>query len=148
MTRPVADDRLGGQRTEGDDLRHMVLPVFVGQIGDDLAPAAVAQIGIDIRHGHALRIEKAFKQEIKPQRVQLRDVQQVRYDAAGGAAAARSDGDTMGLRIVDEVHDDQKIIGKAHMIDDGQLIVEALPHLVRHGLITLRQRRLTELPQI
>ena len=41
---------------KGDDLGHMVRPVFLHHIVDDLLPPLDAKIDVEIRHGHPLRI--------------------------------------------------------------------------------------------
>ena len=144
----VPDHRPGRQGTEGNNLGHLVFPVFPGQVIDDFPPSPVTDIRINIRHGHTLGVQEPFKEEVKPERIDFRNVEQVRHDGAGSAATARSDRDTVGFRIMDEIHDDEEIIGKSHVLNDAQFIVQPLLFLPRGVGIPLRQGGLAEFPEI
>ncbi len=58
----VLYSRLGRHRPKGDDLRHIVAPILLRDVINDLTAPVHAEIDIDIRHGHALRIQETFKQ--------------------------------------------------------------------------------------
>ena len=49
-------------------------------------------------------------------------MQAVGHNAARGAAAPGADGDAVSLGVADEVRNDQKVIHKAHAVDDIELI--------------------------
>ena len=100
----------------------MVIAVETADIVDDLAAAVDAEVHVDIRHGHALRVQKALKKEAVFYRVDIGDMQAVGHDAARGAAAPGADGDAVSLGVADEVRNDQKVIHKAHAVDDIELI--------------------------
>ncbi len=114
---------------ERDDLRHPVGPVLLRDIADHPLAAAHREVDVDVRHRHALGIQEALEQQVVGQRVDVRDLQAVRHDAAGGAAAARADGDPVRLGVVDEVPDDQEIGVEAHRVDDAELQLHALDGL-------------------
>jgi hypothetical protein len=58
----IANHGLGRQRSVGDDLRHPLTAVLVGDVLDDPVAAFHAKIDIEIRHGHAFRIEEPLEQ--------------------------------------------------------------------------------------
>ena len=144
----VPDRRLGLERSEGHDLRDLhrvVLPVegrvlasgdppprshvtvvLVRDVADHLLAAAHAEVDVDVRHRDALGIQEALEDDVVLDRVDVRDVHAVRDEAAGRAAAPRPDRDAVALRVVDEVRDDQEIAGEAHLLDDAELVLEAL----------------------
>ena len=125
----VAYGRLRLQRSEGDDLRYLVLSVLADDVVDDLLPSLDAEVDIYIRHAHALRIEESLKDEAVFDRVYLRDGEAVRHYAARSRAPARSDGDAVPLRVIYEVPYDEEVLHIAHVLDDLQLGLEPLPVL-------------------
>ena len=52
---------LGLHGTKGNDLGHIIAPIFFSDIINDLAPPLVAKININIRHAFAPRIHKTLK---------------------------------------------------------------------------------------
>ena len=111
---------------EGDDLRHALGAVLLGHVADHALPAAHGEVDVDIRHRHALGVQEALEQQVVGQRVDVGDLQRVGDDRAGGAAAARADGDAVALGPVDEVPDDQEVGVEAHLVDDAELHLHAL----------------------
>ena len=61
--RHILQHGLGGHAVEGDDLRHLVIAVALGDVVDHLATPSDAEIGVDIRHRFALWVEEALKQQ-------------------------------------------------------------------------------------
>ena len=147
-TADITDDGTRRKRTEGDDLRHLLGAVLLCEIGDDLPASAIAEVGIDIRHGDSLRIQEAFKEKVETQWIDFRDVQEVGDDASCRAPTPRPDRDAMCLRVADEVHDDQEVIRESHLIDDTEFIIQTLLLFSRGLRIALRDRRLAELSQV
>ena len=123
-TAHIADRRAGGHGAEGDDLGDVVLAVEAVDVVDDLAAAVDTEVDVDIRHGDALRIQETLKEQRILDRVDIGDVETVGDHAAGGAAAAGTDGDAVALGIADEVRDNEKIIHKPHLLDDAELIIQ------------------------
>ena len=132
----VTDDTAGSHRTERNDLNDPVPPVLPNDIVDDLLSALEAEIHIDIRHGHALRIQEAFKDQIVFERVEVRDAERVGYNGAGRTAAARSDRDSMVPGKFDVIPYNKEVIDEAHPADRVQFVRKALLHLLRHGVIS------------
>ena len=59
----VLDRGARAQRAEGDDLRHLLAPVFLGDVLDHFAAPAGVEVDVDIRHADALRIQEALEQQ-------------------------------------------------------------------------------------
>ena len=127
----IPDDALGRHGAEGDDLRHMVGAVLAVDVVDDLAPAAVAEVHIDIGHGDALRVQEALEVQVVLHGVYVGDVHAVGHHAARAAAAPRADGDVVVLGVLGEVGHDEEVIHKAHLADHVHLVFQTLAVLLR-----------------
>ena len=123
----VPDDAPGRHGTEGDDLGHMVVAVLAADIVHHLAPAGIAEVHVDIRHTHPLRVQKSLEVQVIFGRIDIRNIQAVAHKAAGSAAASRAHGNTGFLGIADKVGDDEEIVRKAHLLDHVLLVPELLP---------------------
>ena len=132
----VFDCGLRGHGAEGDDLGHVVAPIFLCDVLNDLAPPVHAKINIDIRHGHALRVQKALEQQLMLQRVDIGDSQCIRDQRSRGRSAARSNRNVVLAGIADEIPDDQKISRKLHLLDDGEFALQALL-VIGNGVLQL-----------
>ena len=73
----IADYSSSRQRTERYDLYDPVLSVLAHHVVDDFLPPFEAEVNINIRHGHTLRVQEALKEQIIPDWIQLRDSQRV-----------------------------------------------------------------------
>src|SRR5688572_29714602 len=119
----------------------MVLAVLAPDVGDDLIAPAVLEVDVDVWHGHAVGVEEALERELVQDRVDRRDAERVRDDAARGAAAAgRLDALAPGER--DEVRDDEEVGRVAHLDDDAELVVEPFLEGRRDGPVTPFETRL------
>ena len=141
--RNVANDRLCRHRSERNDLRNVAVPVLASDVIDDFLPAFVTEINVEIRHRDTLRIQKALKQQIILQRIDVGDIEEVRRKRRRAASASRSDHDVVRFGVMDEVPDDQVIIDKSHPLDHGKLVFEpvagylaAVWHLTLHAFVT------------
>ena len=143
----VPDGGPGGHGAEGDDLGHMVIAILAADIVHHLAPAGVAEVHVDIRHGHPLRVQEPLEIEAVLHGVDVRDTQAVGHHAAGGGAAARPHRDPRALGIVDEVLDDEEIVREAHFPDHGQLVFQ-LPVVGGVLAVARPEATLAQLPQI
>ena len=86
----VFDRGARAQRTERDDLRHLLAAVLLGDVLDHFAAAVRAEIDIDIGHADALGIEEALEQQAVLQRIDIGDLHRIADQAAGGRSAARA----------------------------------------------------------
>ena len=122
----VTDGGASSQRTEGNDLRHVIAAVLVGHVGYDLVPSVVAKIHVDIRHGHPLGIEEALKEKIKGDGIHLSDADTVGDQGACARSTTGAHGDTLGLGEVDVVLHDEEVVVVAHAANDPQLVGDAV----------------------
>ena len=137
----VADRRPGEHRAERDDLGDVVLAVLARDVRDDLVAPVVLEVDVDVRHGHAIRVQESLERQVVGDRVDRRDAQGVGHDRARGAAPARRL-DALLAGVADEVGDDQEVAGVAHRGDHAELVVEALLERVGDGPVAPRQAAL------
>ena len=109
------------QRAEGDDLGDLIAAVALLHVVDHLAAPVLAEVDVEVRHRHALRIEEALEQQAEPDRIEIGDGQRIGDQRARAGAAARPDRNALGLRPLDEVGDDQEVARIVHAGDDVEL---------------------------
>ena len=114
------------QRSEGDDLRHLIAAVALLHVVDHLAAAVLAEVDVEVRHRHALGIEEALEQQAEPNRIEIGDGQRIGDQRSGAGAAAGTDRNIVGLGPFDEVRDDQEVARIVHAVDDVDLEGETL----------------------
>ena len=144
----VPHRRAGGHRRERDDLRDAVASVLLGDVGDDALAALDGEVDVHVWHVLAGRVEEALEHEPVAHRVDVGDPEAVGSERAGGAAAARPDRDAVALREVDEVGDDQEVVGEAHLPHGLELELEALGELGGDPAVTLREALLAQLDEV
>ena len=71
----VAHDGLRLHGPEGDDLRHVVAAVLLRDVLDDLAPARLAEVDVDVGGADALLVQEALEDEVVLDRVDVGDAQ-------------------------------------------------------------------------
>ena len=138
----------GRHGAEGHDLCDMVISVFLPHIVDDLAAPRVSEVHIDIGHRHALRVQKALKEEAVFHRVDFCDVEGVRYHRACRAAAPGTDRNARAFREIHEVPHDQEVVRKAHLLDHVNFVVHLLPILGVRVAVALLVALIAELFQV
>ncbi len=129
----VAHHRLRRHGAEGHDLRHRLLAVLVADVLDHAVAAVLAEIHVEVRHGHPLGVEEAFEQQVVAQRIEVGDAQRIRDQRARAGTAARPHRHAVRLGPVDEIGDDEKVTREAHLHDGLDLELEALA-VARHVL--------------
>ena len=144
----VADGGARGHRPEGDDLRDAVAPVLLGDVVDHPLAAGDGEVDVHVGQVGAGRVEEALEEQAVAHRVDVGDLQAVGGERAGGRAAARADADPVRLREVDEVPDDQEVVGEAHLLDRLQLELEPLAQLGRHLVVAPLEALLAELDEV
>ncbi len=114
------------QRAEGDDLRHLIAAVALLHIADHLVAALLAEVDVEVRHRHAVGIEKALEQKAEADRIEVGDGERISDQRAGARAAPGADRNALRLRPLDEIGDDQEVAGIFHALDDAELEIEPL----------------------
>ena len=148
----IPDSLLGLHRTEGYYLRDLVLAVLFRDVLYDFPAPFVAEVDIYIRHAHTLRIEETLEDQTVLYRIDIRDPQGVRHDAACRRSPARPHHYAVASGVVYEIPYDKEIFHISHALYGGQFVVETLLkrlHLCFSRLsIPLCQTFLTEAPEI
>ena len=125
-TAHIADGVAGGHGTEGNNLRHMIGPVFPIDVINDLLPTLVAEVYVKIGHADALRVQEALEDQIVPDGVDIRDAYAVGRNAACTGTTARAHRDALTFGVIDVVPDDKVVVGVAHGFDHADLIAQAV----------------------
>ena len=68
-----------------------MLAVFVPHVPDDLLADRVRDVGVNIRHGHTLRVQEPLKQQAVLDRVQVCDTKKVAYQRPDGGSTSWPD---------------------------------------------------------
>ena len=124
--RDVTDDRLRGHGAKCDDLGHRLPPIGLRNVLDHLVPAIHAEINIEVRHRYPLGVQEPLKQQVVGQRVKVSNLKGVGHQGTGARTPTRTNRNPLLFTPPDEIHHHQEITGKAHFIDNAQLIVQAL----------------------
>src|SRR5690606_23270698 len=110
----------------GNDLRDGFAAIAIGDVVDDAVAPLHAEIDIEIRHRHALGIEKALEQQIVFERIEIGNFQRIGHQRTRARAAAGADRNIVILGPADEVHDDEKVTRKSHLDDDVEFEIETV----------------------
>ncbi len=121
----VTHHRLRLHGPEGDDLGHVLAPVLPGHVLDDLPPAVLAEIDVDVRGADAFLVEEALEDQVVLDGVEVGDAQRVGDEASRRGAPSGPHRDPPLLREADEVPDDQEVSREAHPADHPDLLLEA-----------------------
>src|SRR5689334_20549822 len=73
----VLDRGLRGEGSERDDLADGVATVQTRNVIDDIAATADTEVDVDVRHRDAAGVEKALKQEVVLERIDVGDLETV-----------------------------------------------------------------------
>ena len=82
-TSDIPDHRFGRHGAKGDDLRDRLLAVGVCDVLNDLVASLHTEVHVEVGHGYPLRVQKAFKQQVIFERVQIRNFQRIRHQRSG-----------------------------------------------------------------
>ena len=129
----IAQHGAGLQLTEGDDLGDAVAAIFLLHIGDHLVAPVLAEVHVEVRHGHAFGVKKPLEQQAEAQRIEVGDGQRPGDHRARARTTPRPHGDVVVLRPFDEVGHDEEVTGEAHIVDDAELVFEPLPVVLLRG---------------
>ena len=91
--------------------------------------------------------EEAFEDEAVLQRVYLGDLEAVE-DEAGGGAAADGGQDAMAVDELEQVPDDEEVVGEVGLLDYVEFVLQSSQHLGRRIRYPAAQTFLTQLTQV
>ena len=148
----VSDSSLCLERTEGDDLRHLVLAVLSYDVIDYFLTPFDAEVYVYIRHAHTLRIQESFKNKTVFDRVYLCDIEAVCDYASCGRPSARSDSYAVGFGIMDEVPYYEEVFNITHSLDDLEFCLKSLPveafRIHRLSAVAPDQAFIAQIPEV
>ena len=124
--RGVVDGLLGLHLAVGDDVGDALGTVDVAAVLDDVQPALVIEVHVDIGHLGTLRGQEPLEHQAVLERVERGDVHGVGDDSAGGRTAAGADADAVVLGPLHVLGNDQEVGGKALVADDLVFVLKAL----------------------
>ncbi|GBD26729.1 hypothetical protein HRbin30_02070 [bacterium HR30] len=125
----VFDRLLSFECSKGNDLCHAILTVFLAHVADDFVAALKTKIHVNVRHGLAFGIKKAFEQQVVGNWVNRGDAERVSYQASGCGTSTRTHRNTLAFRVAREVSNDEEVARKTHCLDDTKLFFQPLPVL-------------------
>ena len=132
----IAHHATRGHGAEGGDLADGFLAVFVLHIVDHQIPVGLAEVDVEVGHGDAFRIQKALKQQLVFDRVQVGNFERIGHQRTGARTPSRPHRAAVLLGPVDEVAHDQKVARKTHLQDGADLELKAL-HVLGHARLAL-----------
>ena len=94
----VANDGARRHRAVRRDLRYALAAVALADVIDDAVAPVDAEVDVEVRQRHALRVQEPFEQEIVRERVEVRDAERIGDERADAGAATRSDGNGVRAR--------------------------------------------------
>ena len=100
-----------------------------GHVVDDPITTFHAEVDVEIRQRHPLRVQEPLEQQVVLERVEIGDSQRVGDERSGPRAAPRSDRNPLLSRPSDEVRHDEEVPRVPHAADDVELPLQALPVL-------------------
>ena len=134
----VAHHALGLHGSECGDLGHRTFAIGIYHMADHVAAAAFAEVHVNIGQGYALVVQKAFKEQIVGQGVQVGDAQGPGRQRTGRRTAPRPYRDVVILGPVDKFLHNEEITGKAHFQNNIELVLEAFAVALRVDAFAVR----------
>ncbi len=104
----------------------MIKPVIVLHILNRLLTIFLTKVNVKIGHIHPFGIQETFKQQVKSQRINVRNRQAPCHHRSGPRTPARSHRYTVRFGPLNKIGHNQKITGEAHLLNHAQLIFHTL----------------------
>ncbi len=144
--RHVAHGVLGPVLDHVRDLRGVAPPVLLEHPLDDLLTAIGVEVDVDVGLLVAQARQEALERQPVVDRVDRGDVEQVADGRVGGGAAPLAE-DAAAAREGDDVVHDEEVAGEVLLLDHRELVLDALPILVRQVRVLARHRAPDQLAQ-
>ena len=115
--RNVLDGQFGGHRTVGDDVRHLLLAVFLRHPVQHAAAAVVVEVHVDIGERNTVGVQETLEQQVVGDGVDLRDAETVGHGRTCGRATARSHRNVQFFACgADKVLHDEEVAWETHRL--------------------------------
>ena len=124
----------------------MIRAVFFDDIVDDLLTVDVAKVDIKVGHTDPFRIEKPFKKQIIPKRINARNADAVCRKTAGSRTSSGTYGNVFRFGKTDKVMHNQIIVHIAHFVDNRKLVFEPVDIILRRIFADLFVKPVIALP--
>ncbi len=125
--RDVSDGVFRRHRGERHNLADVLASVLLADVLYSLLAPLGAKVNVEIRHGHAVRVQESLEEEIVTKRLHVRDPYRVRNYRAHSGPSPRAHRDVVALGPVYEVPHDEKIVRiSRHRADYVELIRRSL----------------------
>ena len=133
--RHVTDYRLGGHRTESDDLAYRVASVFFGHILDYPVATIHAEVDVEVGHRYPFRVKESLEQQVVFQRVKVSNLLHIGHQRPGTRPPTRPYRYTVALGPLDKVHHDQEVTREPHLDNDIQLEIQPVDIHLTLGVV-------------
>ncbi len=111
---------------EAADDSAVVRPMAAEEDPDDLLPAVVGKVDVDIRkfvHGHAVAVEEAAEVKVETDGADTGDAEAVADEGIGGGAAG-DPVDSQSAALLQKIPDEEEVVGVADLADDPEFLGE------------------------
>src|SRR5699024_3666795 len=144
----IADGSFSFHGTVGHNLSHITATILFHYVINHFLPAAVVEVDINIWGAHALRIQKALKEQIVAQGINIDNAQAISHDRTGRRAATRSYKHITPAGLGGKILGNEEVTHKFHIADDLQLLLDAFAHLLGYFSVAFFGALIGELSQI
>ncbi len=122
----IADNRFRRHGTEGNNLGNCFTTVHIGDVFNHLIAFLHAEVDVKVGHRNTFRVQEAFKQQVKFQRIDIGDFQRIGHQRTRTRTTARSDRHAVIFGPLDELHYDQEVAGESHLVDNVEFNFQTL----------------------
>ena len=121
--RNFAHGRLGFEGDVVADHGRAVLAVAAENVGQNVVAFVPGEVHVDVRRIFAAAVQKALEKQVVADGIHVGDAEAVRHHAGRGGTPA-----TRARRLLHDVVHHQEVRRVTLVADDGQLVLQALPH--------------------
>ena len=138
----------------GNDGRHLgrvTSAIALVDVLNHFLTATRLDVDVNIRRAITSRGQESFKKEVEPHRIGVGNAQRITRRRVGGRATSLTQNVAPPTELRD-VPDDEEVTGKAHLLNDGQFVINLAPRatdeLALSRAVSARRPRLDQLAQI
>ena len=123
-TPAIAQNRTCLHLSEGDDLRDMIVAIFLLHISDHFAAPRLTEVDIEVRHRNAFGIEETLEQQTQLDWIEIGDCQCPCDEGTRTRTTPRPHWYVVILGPLDKVRNDQEVTRETHPDDDVHFVIE------------------------